>query len=364
MTKQKQLAQRILRPEILAMDAYHVQPSAGLIKLDVMENPYDWSLHLKNQWVETLKQVNLNRYPDAAAQYLNNELIRQADLPEEFDVLLGNGSDELIQIIIQSLAIEAGPVLSVSPTFAMFKVLSQIIGKQYIDVPLNKDFSLDYPRVMEEIKRHQPACIFLAYPNNPTGNLFDKQQLRNIIEDSPGLVVIDEAYMPFAGVTLIDWLIDFPNMLVMRTLSKAGLAGLRFGMLFGHHLWLHELNKIRLPFNINSLTQASVQFALENYAYFQDNAQNIVEERSRVFRQLQSMPDLDVFASDANFILFRSNRLDAMQIFDGLLARNILIKCIHKTDTLLDQCLRVTIGTDHENDIFIESMRDILKESI
>ncbi len=278
--------------------------------------------------------------------------------------MLGNGSDELIQIVIQSLSVEAGPVLSVSPTFIMYKLLSKVIGKQYLEVPLNADFSLNFPHILEQIKQHKPVCIFLAYPNNPTGNLFDEQQVLRIIASAPGLVVIDEAYMPFAGVTLIDRLVDFPNLLVMRTLSKAGLAGLRFGMLFGHQSWLDELNKIRLPFNINSLTQTSVEFALDHYDFFQDNAQKIVEERSRVFRQLESLPGLDVFPSDTNFILFRTNLLEAEQIFESLLARNILIKCVHKPDTLLDQCLRVTIGTDVENDLFLDSMRDILKENI
>ena len=362
MSNLENLCRKLMRPEILSMDAYHVQPSAGLVKLDVMENPYDLSPKLKDEWVEKLKQVNINRYPDAAAEKLNQQLITQAGLPDEFGVMLGNGSDELIQIIIQSLSVNSGPVLSVSPTFVMYKVLSQIIGRQYVDVALNSDFSLDYPVLMEQIKQHQPACVFLAYPNNPTGNLFDEKQVRDIIASSPGLVVIDEAYMPFAGVTLIDWLIDFPNLLVMRTLSKAGLAGLRFGMLYAHQAWLHELNKIRLPFNINSLTQASVEFALEKSEFFQANAQKIVEERTRVSRQLAAMSSLHVFPSDANFILFRSDRLDATQLFDGLLARNILIKCIHRPGTLLDQCLRVTIGRHQENDLFIDSMRDILKD--
>lgn len=364
MSEHAKWCKKLLRPEIMAMDAYHVQSSSGLVKLDVMENPYDLSMQLKGEWAEKLKQVNINRYPDSVPQILSDALILQTGLPENFNVMLGNGSDELIQIIIQSLAVEAGPVLSVSPTFSMYKILSKIIGKQYLEVPLRDDFSLDSSKIEEQISHHQPACIFLAYPNNPTGNLFDEDQLRSIITCAPGLVVIDEAYMPFAGVTLIDWLLDFPNLVVMRTLSKAGLAGLRFGMLFGHQSWLHELNKIRLPFNINSLTQASVSFALDNYDFFQENAQKIVEERNRVFRLLQSIPGLDVFPSDANFILFRTNLVQATQVFDGLLARNILIKCIHMPGTVLNQCLRVTIGNDQENDLFLDSMRDILKESI
>ena len=364
MSEYKKICSKVLRPELLAMDAYHVPPSRGLVKLDVMENPYDFSPQLKTRWADKLKQVSINRYPEAMPERLSTALISQTGLPGNFKVMLGNGSDELIQIIIQSLAVSAGPVMSVSPTFSMYKILARIIGKQYVELPLLDDFSLDYPSVLEQIKILNPACIFLAYPNNPTGNLFDVEQLRNIVAGASGLVVIDEAYMPFAGVTLIDWLIEFPNLLVMRTLSKAGLAGLRFGMLFGHETWLCELDKIRLPFNVNSLTQASVEFALENYNFFHVNAQKIVEERSRVLRILGSMPGLDVFPSDANFILFRSKNLDAVQIFDSLLARKILIKCLHIPDTLLDQCLRVTIGKFDENDLFLDSMRDILKDTI
>lgn len=351
----------LLRADIMAMEAYHVQPSQGLVKLDVMENPYDFSTSLKNAWVEKLKRVEVNRYPDPLAQNLKHALLEQSGLPGDFDVMFGNGSDELIQILIQSLSAGAGPVLSVSPSFVMFGVLSKIVGREYIEVPLKSDFSLDETAIQKELKRRQPACIFLAYPNNPTGNLFDEQKVRHLIESAPGLVVIDEAYMPFAGATLIDWLNDFPNLLVMRTMSKSGLAGLRFGMLYGHQSWLNEFNKIRLPFNINSLTQASVEFAMDNSDFFQDNAQKIVEERDRLITILESFSDLDVFPSDANFILFRTKRLHARRVFEELLARNILIKCVHKPDSLLEQCLRVTIGTQQENDFFLDCMADILK---
>ena len=360
----KSLIKNLIRSEILNLQAYHVQPSSGLVKLDMMENPYNWTDDLCAQWLDRLKQVNVNRYPDASAQAVKRRLLSQTSLPDSCDVIFGNGSDELIQIIIQALSVKAGPVLSVSPTFVMYQNLAGITGKEYVGVPLKGDFSLDIESMSEAIHLHQPACIFLACPNNPTGNLFTSSELESILDQAPGLVVIDEAYLPFAGVTFIDKLANYKNLLVMRTFSKAGLAGLRFGMLFGNKTWLHQFNKIRLPLNINCLTQVSVEFALENTDFFEINAQKIVEERARVAYLLDQFPGLDVFPSDANFILFRSNQIPAQQVFEQLLERHILIKCLHKPNTLLDQCLRVTIGTGEENDLFLDSMKAIFMEQI
>ncbi len=355
------LAKQLIRAEIQALQAYHVQPSNGLVKLDIMENPYDWSAELKAAWLEKLHSASINRYPDAQGQNIKEKLLAQMTLPDSCDVMFGNGSDELIQIIIQSLAVNAGPVMSVSPTFVMFRILAEVTSKEYIDVPLNSDFSLNSVALVQAIERHRPACLFLAYPNNPTGNLFSERDLDQIIAASKGLVIIDEAYLPFAGTTQIDRLNQYSNVLIMRTLSKAGLAGLRFGMLFGDKQWLDEFNKIRLPFNINSLTQISVEFALDNMAFFENNAEKIVAERTRVYDQLCRLSGLQVYPSDANFILFKSIRIPATQLFEGLLERHILIKCVHKPDTMLEQCLRVTIGTEQENNLFLNSIEDLTR---
>jgi len=278
----QKLIEKLIRPEIQAMQAYHVQPADGLIKLDSMENPYLFTDQLRQQWLQEIRQVNFNRYPDPSASQVKKQLIEQIYLKQPQTLMFGNGSDELIQIIIQALANDAGPIMSVSPTFVMYSVSSTITAKQYIDVPLKDDFSLDCDAMLQAISKHNPSCLFLAYPNNPSGNLFKEKDIEKIIRSASGLVVVDEAYLPFAGKTFIDRLDEYENLLIMRTLSKVGMAGLRFGMLFGHQNWIGQFEKIRPPYNINSLTQASVNFCLDNIDFFEDGAQKIVEERARV----------------------------------------------------------------------------------
>lgn len=362
MTDQKSTVSAVIRPKILDMQAYHVPPAKGMVKLDAMENPYGWPAELKQRWLDRLGDASINRYPDPGAQAIKQRLLALEGLAEPVDVLFGNGSDELIQIIIQSLAINAGPVLSVAPAFVMYKLLSDIIGKDCVEVPLKPDFSLDGVAVLEAIDRHHPACVFLAWPNNPTGNLFDRQAVDAIVARAPGLVVIDEAYLPFADNTLIGWLADHPNLLVMRTLSKAGLAGLRFGMLFGNRTWLDEFDKIRLPYNINCLTQASVAFALDHLDHFSRQAREIVGQRDRVYNRLAGLDGLEVYPSEANFILFRTTRVNATDVFAQLLDKHILVKNLHQPGKLLDQCLRVTIGTPQENDQFLDALEQTLQE--
>lgn len=357
----KQLIEKLIRPEIRDMQAYHVQSSEGLVKLDMMENPYVLPDDLRKKWLEKIKPVNVNRYPDPTASQVKTQLIEQLQLKKPQTVMFGNGSDELIQIVIQALSADAGPIMSVSPTFVMYSVLATVTGKRYVDVPLNLDFSLDCDAMLLAIDAHKPSCVFLAYPNNPTGNLFAEEEVEKIINAISGLVIVDEAYLPFAGKTLIDWLNKYENLLVMRTMSKAGLAGLRFGMLFADESWIEQFEKIRLPLNINSLTQASVEFSLENIDFFEDNAEKIVEERSRVHYQLAQLKGLVVYPSDANFILFKSTEIPATQVFEGLLERHILIKCLHKPGTMLEECLRVTIGTQRENNLFLDSIKEIVR---
>ena len=257
------------------MSAYKVADATGLIKLDAMENPYSWPEDIKNQWLETLKDCPLNRYPDPEAKALTATIKRLNQIPDQFDVLLGNGSDEIIQLLLMALPSSAC-VLAPDPGFVMYKQLSLCLGLNYHGIPLLTDsFDLDLPAMLAAIETHQPSVIFLAYPNNPTGNLFSETSIREIIKTAKGLVVIDEAYAPFADASFIDSLGQYDNLLVMRTVSKLGLAGLRLGYIAGLPDIIEQLHKIRLPYNINSLTQISSDFALSNKALFDRQTQNI-----------------------------------------------------------------------------------------
>ncbi len=349
-----------VRPEIGRLSAYSVPDAAGLIKLDAMENPYHWPEELVEQWLATLRVLHLNRYPDPAARRLMETLRRVMELPEPAALLPGNGSDELIQIIALTLDGGSRLMLSPEPGFVMYRMIASFAGMEYLGVPLQEDFSLDLSAMLQAMERHRPAVIFIAYPNNPTGNLFDAGAIRCIIEAAPGVVVLDEAYHAFAGASFMELLPEYDNLLVMRTLSKLGLAGLRFGILAGAPQWIDQFNKVRLPYNINSLTQASAEFALRHHEVLDDQATRIRVERERLFAALADIPGLQVYPSRANFILFRVPPGAGERVFRGLLGRGILIKNLDGAGGPLRDCLRVTVGRPEENRAFLEALREAL----
>lgn len=350
------LITRIFREEVLAMSAYHVADAGGLIKLDAMENPYNWPDDLVQEWLETLRSCELNRYPDPEAKLLAQTIKERNNIPAGFDVLLGNGSDEIIQILLMALPQDAC-VLSVKPSFVMYQQISQSLGLKYINIPLLPgSFELDMPAMLEAVKSQQPQIIFLAYPNNPTGNLFDPAFIKELISISKGLVIIDEAYAPFANTSFMDEIAQYENLLVMRTVSKLGLAGLRLGYLVGAPAILGQLNKIRLPYNINILTQATVHFALTNHALFDGQTRKICAERARVFDGLNKMDGVTAFPSAANFILFRTPENKATEIFQAIKQQGVLVKNMTLQGGLLTDCLRVTVGKPDENQAFLNAL--------
>jgi histidinol-phosphate aminotransferase len=356
MTPINHLITSIFRKEVLAMSAYKVADAHGLIKLDAMENPYTWPEDIKTAWLDVLKDCELNRYPDPEARQLTQTIKRLNQIADRFDVLLGNGSDEIIQLLLMALPSTAS-VLAPAPGFVMYKQLSDCLGLNYLGIPLLADsFDLDLPAMLAAIDHHQPAVIFLAYPNNPTGNLFSAASILEIIKAAKGLVVIDEAYAPFADASFIDALNDHDNLLVMRTVSKLGLAGLRLGYLIGHPLIIEQLHKIRLPYNINSLTQLSVDFALSNKALFDQQTQAICAERAVVLKQLNELPGITAYPSAANFILFRTPKGKATDIFMSIKQQGVLIKNMSAQGGLLSDCLRVTIGKPEENKAFLTAL--------
>ncbi len=350
------LISSIFRKEVLAMSAYKVADATGLIKLDAMENPYGWPEDIKVRWLETLKDCPLNRYPDPEGRRLTATIKRLNHIPEQFDVLLGNGSDEIIQLLLMALPSSAS-VLAPDPGFVMYKQLSHCLGLSYHGVPLLADsFDLDLPAMLAAIEKYQPSVIFLAYPNNPTGNLFCKASIHDIIKTAQGLVVIDEAYAPFADASFIDTLRHYPNLLVMRTVSKLGLAGLRLGYIAGRPDIIEQLHKIRLPYNINSLTQISADFALSNKALFDRQTQEICAERSLVFNRLNTLNGIKAYPSAANFILFKTPKNKANEIFASIKQQGVLIKNLNAQGGLLTDCLRVTVGNPEENAAFLAAL--------
>ena len=349
-----------IRPVIQELSAYHVPAPGKMIKLDAMENPYRLPEDIKDQWLEVLRDVELNRYPDPSARTLTEQLRTAMEVPANAKIILGNGSDELIQIILMAVAEKHRVVLSVEPSFVMYKMIAAYTDMEYVGVPLEEDFSLNEIALLNAIEAQEPAVVFLAYPNNPTGNLFDEAVIEKVISAAPGLVVIDEAYHAFAEKSFMSKVMDYDNVVVMRTVSKLGLAGLRLGLLAGGEDWLNEFDKVRLPYNINILTQATAEFALAHKEIFDQQTAEIRKQRTELFKALNSIDGLEVYPSSANFILFRTPKGKADQIFVGLKEQGVLIKNLNPAGGHLQDCLRVTIGKPEENTSFMMALKKVL----
>lgn len=351
---------KIIKPAVLEAKAYHVPKSDGLVKLDAMENPYVWTDEIKSSWAAYMQKAELNRYPDAGSSELRNKLSAMLNVPDGMEMLFGNGSDELIQIIMLALNKTSNVIMAPEPGFVMYSLLSSLLELDYVGVPLNNDFSLNLDEMLKLIEEKQPAIIFIAWPNNPTGNMFERESIETIIEAAPGLVVIDEAYHVFAQKSMMDCVLKYPNVLLMRTLSKLGLAGLRLGILFGASEWISELDKLRLPYNIGTLNQLSANFIVENISLLEQQAAQIRNDRTDVFNSLSNISGVETWPSEANFILFRVAEKGAANVHAELLKRQILIKNLHGSHPLLENCLRVTIGTKEENQTFLSALQDIM----
>jgi histidinol-phosphate aminotransferase len=349
-----------IRPEVQAQRAYHVPDAGGLIKLDAMENPYTWPPEMVAAWSEALREVTLNRYPDPGAARLKARLRDTFKLPTASDVLLGNGSDELIQMILMAVGGAQRVVLAPEPSFSMYRIISTNVGVDYRGVALNADFSLDVAATRDAIATLRPAVVFIAYPSNPTGNLFAAEDICSLIEAAPGLVVVDEAYSAFCDASFMEYLGRYQHLLILRTVSKLGLAGLRLGYLVGAPAWLQEIDKLRLPYNIGTLTQASAEFALDHYEMLVEQAGRIRADRQALFDALQALPGVTAYPSQANFILFRVAAGRATEVFDLLKQVGVLIKNLHGSHPALADCLRVTVGTPEENRAFLSALRMVL----
>lgn len=343
-----------LRADIQEINAYHVPSSDNLIKLDAMESPFALPDELIGQYLTYLADAQLNRYPSPSADELNQTLRDLMSIPKDFGVLLGNGSDELIQLL--ALACDAGDtILSIEPSFVMYDMIAKFTRLNYQGVPLTQDYKLDLDNTLESIRQHQPKLIFIAYPNNPTGNTFDRVAIEKIINMTDAMVVLDEAYYAYAGDSFISDIGKYPNLVVLRTVSKIGFAGLRLGLLIGSQDTVTELDKLRLPYNINILTQVSANFLLKEKDEINKNAAIIIEQRQILSDALKQIEGLLAYPSQANFILFKAPK--AQELFDYLKANGILIKNLSGAPKLTN-CLRVTVGDNNQNKQFISIVKE------
>ncbi len=354
-----------IRQDIQGMHAYAVQDSRGMIKADAMENPYTLPSELQAKLGARLGAVAINRYPNDPVQNLNAALKAYVDLPTGYGLMLGNGSDELISLLAMAcLTAKDKPqntILAPLPGFVMYEMSAQLQGLQFVGVPLTPTFELDEAAMLAAITTHRPAITYIAYPNNPTANLWDASAIKNIIaacKTYDGLVVMDEAYQPFSSRTWLDDIRANPednsHVLLMRTLSKFGLAGARLGYMIGPASLIAQIDKLRPPYNVSSLNAEIGVFALENQSVFDRQASTLKAERTRLLEELAALPDITPFPSEANMILVRCANADAT--FAMLKSKGILVKNVSKMHPLLVNCLRLTVGTPDENTLLLKAL--------
>jgi len=345
----------VFRQDVQSMHAYAIQPSAGMVKLDAMENPHRLPPGLQAALGQRLGALALNRYPGERVNDLRAALASHARMPAGFDIMLGNGSDELISLIAMACDVPGAAILAPVPGFVMYAMSAQLQGLKFIGVPLTADFELDEEAMLAAVTEHLPSVIYIAYPNNPSANLWDDAVIEKIIEAAPGLVVIDEAYQPFSSKSCIDRIAHRSHVLLMRTLSKFGLAGVRIGYMMGPGELIAQIDKVRPPYNVSVLNCEAALFALEHAEVFAAQAREVREQRDVLQRALAGLPGVKTWPSDANMVLVRVP--DAQKTFDGMKSRGVLVKNVSKMHPLLANCLRLTVGTAGENAQMLSAFR-------
>jgi histidinol-phosphate aminotransferase len=337
----------IARKNILALQPYSSArdefTGEASVFLDANENPFN---------------APYNRYPDPRQLALKNQIGRLKSIPIE-NIFLGNGSDEPIDLLFRAFC-EPGvdDVVSITPTYGMYRVAAGINDINFREVPLNEDFTLEASRVLSAIDVHT-KLIFLCSPNNPTGNALDQKQILQLIGNFNGLVILDEAYIDFCPEkTLLADLNKYPNLVILQTLSKAwGLAGIRLGMAFASKEIIDLLSKIKYPYNINLLTQHKALEMLQSTDAKEKWVETILVNKTILINKLQNLPNVvRIYPSDANFVLVKTTA--ARKIYDALVARQIIVRDRSKVE-LCGEALRITVGTAEENRMLIDAMKEV-----
>jgi histidinol-phosphate aminotransferase len=353
------LLKNLVTDAIFQQNGYCAPIHSGAIKLDANESPFRLQEPLKRKLMEELIKVELNRYPLAGSAELCARFAQYYGVDQDM-VMLGNGSDELIQILCLTMKGKVNGVLVPVPTFVMYKIIAVNTGQNVIEVPLDENFDLDLDAMLDKFSAGFPSLIFLSYPNSPTGNLFDRDKIETLIKKAPGLVIVDEAYGAFSGQTLLTLTKKYDNLLILKTLSKLGMASIRLGFCIGNPEVVAELNKVRLPYNVNSLSQLTAKFFLDNIDEFNRQVDDIVQRREELFASLKKITGITPYPSRANFIYFSCN-FDSDHIYANLTAQGIMVKNLNKP-LRMTNCMRVTVGNRQENETFLKVLQRMVSE--
>jgi histidinol-phosphate aminotransferase len=347
----------LIKPVVAQLQAYDPSKRPGQVKLDANEHPFALPPVVQEAVLQALATVAINRYPDPEAEGLRRTLARMLDVSADM-LILGNGSDELVQMVLMACGAPGAAVLMPAPTFSMYRIGALMLDQQVVEVPLTADWGLDVPQMLAAIERERPRVTFLATPNNPTANCFDPEAVRQLIDAAPGVIVIDEAYHAFSGQTVLPLLEAYPHLLVFRTLSKVGMAGLRVGILIGHPAVVREIDKVRLPYNLNMYSQMAAAAVLHHWEMLAPGFQTIIRERERLRERLERMPGVTVFPSQANFLLAHIAAGGA-KVWNALGEQGILVRYFPGSPALQD-CLRITVGTPTENERLTTTLQTIV----
>ncbi|MFU0801446.1 MAG: histidinol-phosphate transaminase [Xylanivirga thermophila] len=338
---------------------YKAENSRYKIKLDANENPFNMPYEVRKALANELLsgECKTNRYPDPNADKLRTAIANYCNVSKE-QVIVGNGSDENIQMIVNAFVDREDKVLCPYPSFSMYEVYATIGGGITINIPLDENFEYDINTYKEAIDRYNPKVIFLCTPNNPTGNVISQDFITDILDYYQGLVIIDEAYYEFYGHTMLNDIIEYPNVIFIRTFSKAfGLAGLRIGYMVCNKNLAEQVLKVKPPYNINSFSQKAALYMLDNIEVINKHIQYIKDERQRLFEKLNQIENIKVFPSHTNFLLIKTENIE--QIRQSLKNEGISVRKFY-SEPLLDDYIRVTVGNAEENKLFL----DVLSNNI
>ncbi len=346
--------------KIERLKAYKTETSEAKVKLSSNELPYDLPETLKRRIAKAVSEIPFNRYPDPYATRLREILAELWQVAPE-NIVLGNGSDELILNLVLAVGEPYEGIVYPIPTFPMYRVSAETVGRPVYEIPLRRDLDLDERKMAETLENYPSALLFISYPNNPTGNLFSREKIEKL-KAKVGLLVSDEAYYDFSGETFLKEAIDpSQNVVVLRTLSKIGLASLRVGALIADEGFVKELFKVKMPFNITYPSQVAAEIVLtEGLEFIREAVSKVISERERLLKELRKMDFVEVFPSKANFFLFKTP-FGADEVHKLLLEEGVLVRNISYLPNL-EGCLRVSVGKPEENDIFLEKLEKVLNK--
>lgn len=341
--------------ERLVAESAASAPGLTPVKLDANENPYGPSPRVLKAIAES---EALHTYPDAEQRALRAALAEYADLATE-NIIVGNGSDEILDMIIRLLLEPGDKVLSCIPTFGMYKFLTEVAGGRLAELDRTPDYGIDLDAV-KSVTDGRTKLIFLASPNNPTGNSVPREQVVELLE--MGLfVVVDEAYYEFAGHTVADLVNEYETLMVARTFSKwAGLAGVRIGYAIVSAEVCAYLNQIKQPYNVSVFAQIAALESLRDVDYLMANVKALVNERARLYGILQGLDYLSPVPSEGNYILCNVIRGDGEQIYELLKQRNIFVRYYDRPN--LRNCFRISVGRPEETDRLADALAEIGRE--